>query len=262
MPDVPAHAAPLDGVPPAVEYCELVESATRRRVRFGTSLTIGRHPTNGLCLDEPLVSSFHAVIEWGEDGWSARDLGSLNGTSLNSRRLNGRAALKMGDVLRFARSQAWFVERLVADPSALACASLERTRGVQGSLPPDLRIEILALGPAEGQITVRWGEEVQQQVLGGTLFLLLDRLGQEPGAWITDADLRRSLWGRRWEELSRSALHQPIYTLRRLFEGWGLSGVVIEKEHGATRLTIGPCQVARTGRVEDAAQDRGPDEPA
>jgi hypothetical protein len=262
LPDAPDRTAHPDGLLAAAGVCELVEVQSRCRVQVGDSLTIGRHPTNGLCLDEPLVSSFHAVIERDGEGWSARDLGSLNGTSLNGRRLGGRALLREGDVLRFARGRAWCVERLVAGPRGEARHGLERTQGVQGSLPPDLQIEIATLRPAEGQVTARWGEDMRQQNLCGTLFLLLDRLGQEPGRWITDADLRRSLWGRRWESLSRSALHTPIYTLRRIFESWGLLGAIIEKDDGATRLTLGPDQVVRTGRIEGVSPDEGPDEQA
>ncbi|MFH1462952.1 MAG: FHA domain-containing protein [Pseudomonadota bacterium] len=241
------------------EFSAIVAVATRRQVRFGSSLTIGRHPSNGLCLDEPLVSSFHAVIEWGGDGWSVRDLGSRNGTSLNSRRLSGRAALREGDILRFARSGSWCVERLRSDPPGPADATLERTLGVDRTLPPDLRLDLLAIGPAEGLLTARWGEQVLQQNLVGTHYLLLDRLCQGSRSWVTDAELRRCLWGRKWEEMSRSALHQPIYTLRRLFESWGIVGAIIEKEHGATRLTLEPEQVARVGQRGEQPPDRGPD---
>jgi pSer/pThr/pTyr-binding forkhead associated (FHA) protein len=57
------------------------------------------------------VSAEHARIEWARDGWRLSDLGSTNGTTLNGRRLDGRAVrLRGGEqvafgavVLRFER---------------------------------------------------------------------------------------------------------------------------------------------------------------
>ena len=69
-------------------------------------------------------------------------------------------------------------------------------------------------------------------------------------AWVTDAELRSVLWGKRGERMSRSALHQLIYNTRRIFEGWGLDGCIIEKEQGATRLCLEPECVSFSGERE------------
>jgi hypothetical protein len=48
---------------------------------------IGRAPTCALCLDELYVSAQHALVRWTPDRWELKDLGSRNGTFLNSIRL-------------------------------------------------------------------------------------------------------------------------------------------------------------------------------
>ncbi len=230
------------------DYCELIGPRASQRARFSTCLTVGRHPTNDLRLQEPAVSSFHAVIEWVEDGWYVRDLGSRNGTSLNGRRLQGRASLSRGDVLRFARGPAWRVERLAAKQGD-RMDDHGRTSGLQRSLPEDLRLELRREGPGEGSVCVSWGEQAHE-FRGKNAYLLLDSLARTAGTWVTDGELRSLLWGRRGERMSRSALHQLIYNTRRVFEGWGLDGGIIEKEQGATRLNLADEQVERSGEDE------------
>jgi len=224
------------------DYSELIGPREGLRVRFGSCLKVGRHPSNDLRLQEPAVSSFHAVIEWVTDGWFVRDLGSRNGTSLNGRRLQGRAGLQPGDVLRFARGPAWRVEQLSEFAPAPELAEHSRTSGLHRALPDDLLLELRGAGPGEGDVMVSWGQ-IKQQQRAGNGYLLLEALAQQPGQWITDAELRSVLWGRRGKRMSRNALHTLIYNTRKIFEGWGLDGGIIEKEQGATRLCLDPARV-------------------
>ncbi len=236
------------------DFSELSGPRPGQRVRFGSCLKVGRHPGNDLCLHEQAVSSFHAVIEWVNDGWFVRDLGSRNGTSLNGRRLQQRCGLQPGDVLRFARGPAWRVSCLSASPPGPEQAVDSRTSGLQRSLPDDLVLELRADGPAEGTVIVRWGAQVQK-ARAGNGFLLLDYLARVPGDWITDAELRSVLWGKRGERMSRNALHSLIYNTRRIFEGWGLDGSIIEKEQGATRLQLQPSQVSVCDAHRDESEE-------
>ncbi len=226
------------------DYSELVGPRQGQRVRFAVCLKVGRHPTNDLRLREQAVSSFHAVIEWVEEAWSVRDLGSRNGTSLNGRRVQGRSALQPGDVLRFARGPAWTVELLATAPAEPGASGHGQTCGLQRSLPDDLELELMADEPGGGLLRVRWGGTTHEHRAGNG-FLLLDTLARDPGQWVTDAELRSQLWGRRGERMSRSALHTLIYNTRRVFEGWGLDCSIIEKEQGATRLNLEHHQVLR-----------------
>jgi pSer/pThr/pTyr-binding forkhead associated (FHA) protein len=45
---------------------------------------IGRDINNEICLDDITVSRSHAIISKSSDGYSVKDLGSLNGTYLNA----------------------------------------------------------------------------------------------------------------------------------------------------------------------------------
>lgn len=60
------------------------------------ALTIGRLPDNVLQIDNLAVSGHHAKIYWEQDHYTVEDLGSLNGTYVNSQRV-GKATLKSGD---------------------------------------------------------------------------------------------------------------------------------------------------------------------
>jgi pSer/pThr/pTyr-binding forkhead associated (FHA) protein len=46
-------------------------------------MTVGRAPEAGIFLDDVTVSRHHAEFQHGVDGWSVRDVGSLNGTYVN-----------------------------------------------------------------------------------------------------------------------------------------------------------------------------------
>ena len=48
------------------------------------STKIGRELNNDICLDDITVSRSHAVIIRDDDGFTVKDLGSLNGTYINA----------------------------------------------------------------------------------------------------------------------------------------------------------------------------------
>jgi HD-GYP domain-containing protein (c-di-GMP phosphodiesterase class II) len=66
-----------------------------------TFLRIGRLETLEIMLNDPSISRRHAEVEFIEQNWVVRDLGSTNGTFLNQVRV-GRAdqRLKLGDILQ------------------------------------------------------------------------------------------------------------------------------------------------------------------
>jgi len=68
----------------------------------GPSTTLGRHPDSDVFLDDITVSRRHAVIEVTGDATRIRDVGSLNGTYLNRRRVE-EATLVDGDELQIGR---------------------------------------------------------------------------------------------------------------------------------------------------------------
>jgi pSer/pThr/pTyr-binding forkhead associated (FHA) protein len=64
-------------------------------------LTVGRAPEADIFLDDVTVSRHHAEFRHGAEGWSVRDVGSLNGTYVNRVRvddlhLNGGDEVQIG----------------------------------------------------------------------------------------------------------------------------------------------------------------------
>ncbi len=76
-----------------------------------TRVTLGRHPDSDIFLDDITVSRNHAEIY--REGLVPRvkDMGSLNGTYLNSRRVE-EAGLKDGDELQIGRFKLIFHDRV------------------------------------------------------------------------------------------------------------------------------------------------------
>src|SRR4051812_15996318 len=77
-------------------------AGTLQSVQLGSQpLTIGRHDSNQLVIDDSMASRFHCVLErapGGAPGYVLRDLQSRNGTHLNGQRVM-HAVLKAGDII-------------------------------------------------------------------------------------------------------------------------------------------------------------------
>jgi adenylate cyclase len=70
--------------------------------------SLGRHPNNTIQLLDKIVSKEHCVIELRGDQFVLRDLGSLNGTYINSERVRGEGVLKHGDEIALGATRARF----------------------------------------------------------------------------------------------------------------------------------------------------------
>src|SRR5260370_35297171 len=97
------------------------DAANNRLVSIGSSppreysldkptIVIGSHPSNDVVLDDTTVSRRHASITRKSGSCELADLGSTNGTFVNSRRLSTPIALKPGDEIKFG------AERFSFDP--------------------------------------------------------------------------------------------------------------------------------------------------
>lgn len=74
-----------------------------RQHELGPEVTrIGRHPGSDIVFDDITVSRVHAELRRGPAGLVVSDLGSLNGTYVNQRRVDS-ASLRHGDELQIGR---------------------------------------------------------------------------------------------------------------------------------------------------------------
>jgi hypothetical protein len=105
-----ARAGPEPRRPPPPEAGRLrlrvVEPASQRGHSFdlGGELTVGRAPGCGVRLDDGFASKLHARV-FSRDGqlW-VEDLGSTNGTFVNSQRISSPTRLSRGDRLRIGQT--------------------------------------------------------------------------------------------------------------------------------------------------------------
>lgn len=105
MPARTAFAA--DEPAPGRALLTLDEDGVRRTVPLDGATTVGREPGCGLLLASPTVSRRHALVFPDGEGWVVRDLGSGNGTFLDSRRVD-EARLSDGVAIRFGSVPALF----------------------------------------------------------------------------------------------------------------------------------------------------------
>ena len=77
----------------------------------------GRHPGSEIVLDDISVSRVHAEVRRGPEGLVVTDLGSLNGTYVNQRRVDA-AVLRHGDELQVGRFRMILFSRVDAGSGA------------------------------------------------------------------------------------------------------------------------------------------------
>ena len=203
---------------------------------FSTSLRIGRHSDNDLVIDHPMISSWHAAIEWDGERWRIKDLGSSNGTSVNEKRVKGRRVLKEGDVIRFAGVSRWRAEVLVPPDGGSGTGVTQPAQDRPGEKVGELHLT--RVRPGEGTVRVVHASG-EWSVTTGQRFLLLYVLANAAGDWIHDEDLKVLLWGKQCAAtVDPSALHKLIYDTRRMFALQYTDGWCIEKAGGRTRLNL------------------------
>jgi transcriptional regulator with GAF, ATPase, and Fis domain len=89
----------------------IIEHAGREpfEVALGAATTVGRGAGNDVALDDPAASRRQTVIRADEDGFVVSDLGSANGTLLNTSRLFAPTRLKSGDSLTIGSTTLTFL---------------------------------------------------------------------------------------------------------------------------------------------------------
>lgn len=102
------------------EYLEIHSPDGVRLVTLaGEQLSIGRDGANDVGLGwDPLVSRRHAVLERYASGWAIRDLGSSNGTYVNSKKILAEKALHTGDEILIGSTNLLYRGEIGASGSA------------------------------------------------------------------------------------------------------------------------------------------------
>lgn len=70
---------------------------------------LGRHPDSDIYLDDITVSRLHVEVERKGKGYVVRDVGSLNGTYLNQKRIEGDVGIINGDELQVGKFKLVFL---------------------------------------------------------------------------------------------------------------------------------------------------------
>lgn len=76
------------------------ESLSGRRFAFSEQIALGRGEDNDIVIPEGFVSHHHAVIYPHGSQYVIEDLGSVNHTYVNDQKMEGRAYIKTGDIVR------------------------------------------------------------------------------------------------------------------------------------------------------------------
>jgi Nif-specific regulatory protein len=82
------------------------------QLRAGQRCTIGRATSNRVVLKDEMCSREHAEVLFADHRWYLRDLGSLNGTRVNTRSVRDEVPLTPQDVVELGNTQLVFVDSM------------------------------------------------------------------------------------------------------------------------------------------------------
>ena len=165
-----------------------------------SELIIGREESCDIVIPDRQVSRQHARIYPSNEGVFLEDLGSKNGTYLNSQRIVNPQQLHEGDEIRIAFTQTFLF--LSAD------ATLPLT-----DLPEEFQQAfVLRLDEASRRVWVR-GVEIEPP-LSAQQFNLLAALYQKAGEVVSRDELIHTVWGEEGSWVTEQALDALVRRLR------------------------------------------------
>jgi len=171
---------------------------------FEDEVRIGRAPDNDLVLTGDGISRYHAVIARGERGFTVRDLGSKNGTLLNSVPIGDDAPVVHGDVIALPGAEMMFE----AESSTVTMAMPFRpAAAVPGAAT-------VSLDPERAEVRVRGGVVTLPPKEFRALELMLARRGSV----VTKDELARQVWPEYNGDVSDYNIHQVVSRVRRAIE--------------------------------------------
>jgi hypothetical protein len=198
---------------------------------------------HGLLVLDPMISRRHAALELRDDTWFLTDLGSANGTYVESRRLEGETRLRDGERVRFGSVKFFFLDSVTPPPHV--DTSLLRGHTVRGPVPAGdtpaaaeptgpraITIELREPSGGGGGVAVIDGRPVQLTVPQFELIALLYQRAQTGSSGFVHAsELVRTL-SLDSSEPSEDHVRQLVRRLRRVLFKAGIVGI-IESRYGA-----------------------------
>ncbi|MGI9610284.1 MAG: FHA domain-containing protein [Acidimicrobiia bacterium] len=113
--DEPTEMLRLEDVSEENEQVQVVGFLVGRGPKAGSryqldpgKTSLGRHPESTIFFDDVTVSRRHAEADFDGVRVTVRDVGSLNGTYVNQKQLDGPAELQDGDVLQIGKFKLMF----------------------------------------------------------------------------------------------------------------------------------------------------------
>lgn len=155
---------PQDGFIPGVGL--LLDTRSGRLITLAARTLVGRSSACAVLLDDPRASAEHAAIAWSGDRWEVRDLGSLNGTWVDGRRLSAgeRAPVRRDARLAFGSADSWLLaDDRPAGPGARNEVTSEMVHSASAllALPSAERPQATVFRRADGQWLAELGTEVR-----------------------------------------------------------------------------------------------------
>jgi adenylate cyclase len=116
----------------------LATAEGQQAIELRTTNSLGRHPNNSIQLLDKIVSKEHCILEQRDGRFVLRDLGSLNGTYVNSERVRGEAVLKHGDEIALGSTRARYDDGSGAapPPPALGPGAVQNVASAAAGRPP------------------------------------------------------------------------------------------------------------------------------
>lgn len=160
----------------------ILHTSTKKTVVLAAYSVVGRGPTNLVQLTDAGASAAHASISWNGKQWEVRDLGSMNGTSVNSERvpLKERVALSRGSILRFGTdTEQW---ELVDDggPVVVArCLDTGETRAADDGLlilPDEVNVQLSVVMDEDDHWSIEAVDGSQRPAENGEQILIAGHL--------------------------------------------------------------------------------------
>jgi hypothetical protein len=144
----------------------VLDTRSGRLITLSARTLVGRSPACSIVIDDPQISAEHATIAWSGEHWELRDLGSLNGTWLDGRRLAAgeRAPVQRDARLAFGGGDAWILadDRPVG-PAARSAVTSEVVHSTSGilALPSAADPQATIFRRTDGQWLVELGAELR-----------------------------------------------------------------------------------------------------